>query len=62
MTKEDIQKRINKISKRLPKLIANYDTLYSSQYKLEKNRRARVDLVISRHEKMLAYYKSLLND
>jgi hypothetical protein len=60
MNREHIHKRINKISNRLQKYKANYDTMYSSQYKLEKNRIARVDLVISRNEKMLAYYQSLL--
>jgi hypothetical protein len=62
MTREYIQKRIDKMSKRLQHYNDNYDTLYSKQYKLEKNRVNRADLLIARHEKMLAYYKSLLID
>ena len=62
MTREYIHKRIDKISKRLQHYNDNYDTLFCKQYKLEKNRLKRVDLLIARHENALSFYRSLLID
>ena len=56
MNKEDIQKSILYHSKKIAYCINNYDTLYSKQYKLEKNRVKRANIRLIRHMKMLQSY------
>lgn len=56
MNTEDIQKSILYHSEKIAYCINNYDTLYSKQYKLEKNRIKRANARLIRHMKMLELY------
>lgn len=56
MTKDDIQKHIIYHTKKIEKCINNYNTLYSKQYKLEKNRVRKVNTYLIRHNRMLSFY------